>query len=310
MSLLEPPDASLSAIETLVIDGPTADLPPDANLISRFFRSAAMRRFVTNVPAVIGVFVVLLVAVLCAVGPLFVADPNSADVFNKLALPRGGHVLGTDYLGRDTLARLLDGATVSLTVAFAASILAVLLSMVIGIWAGYFGGAWDLVLSRVFDVMSTFPMILLAVLIVVALGPSLGSTIIAISIAVIPRYGRQFRILTRYCKERQYVQAAISMGYSTPRIIVRHVLPNIAIPIAVIAAGNMAPIALAEAGLSFLGAGTRPPNASLGNMISDALPYIQTSPLQALIPGVVLCMLTISFSFIGDGLRDAFDLSE
>jgi peptide/nickel transport system permease protein len=106
------------------------------------------------------------------------------------------------------------------------------------------------------------------------------------------------------------VQAAISRGYSTPRIIARHVLPNIAIPIVVIAAGNMAPIALAEAGLSFLGAGTRPPDASLGNMISDALPYVQTAPLQALIPGAVLCALTISFSFIGDGLRDAFDLSE
>ena len=316
MSLSEPlnterPTSSEgAAIEAMVAGELVNDAVPDGSRFGRFWRSAALRRFRTNVPAVIAVFVLLLAVAVCVVGQVVGADPNSADVLNKLATPRSGHLLGTDYLGRDTFARIVAGATVSLMVAVAASILTVLISMVIGICAGYFGGIWDLVLSRLFDVVSTFPMILLAVLIVVALGPSLVSTIIAISIAVIPRYGRQFRVLTRYCKERPYVQAAISRGYSTPRIIARHVLPNIAIPIVVLAAGNMAPIALAEAGLSFLGAGTRPPNASLGNMISDAMPYIQTAPLQALIPGAVLCMLTISFSFIGDGLRDAFDLSE
>jgi ABC-type dipeptide/oligopeptide/nickel transport system permease subunit len=268
----------------------------------------ARRRFLRNIPAVVGSFVILVFVIAAVIGPIFSKDPNAADVNN--AFVKTGHLLGTDDLGRDIFARLLAGARVSLEVAVCATVLALLFATVLGVICGYFGGIVDDLLSRIFDVIVTFPMILLAVLIVVALGPSLPAVIIAISIATIPRYGRQVRVLTKSCVEREYVQAVVALGYRSPRIILRHVLPNIALPVALIAAGNMGRVAVAEASLSFLGAGVQAPNASWGNMISEGEPFLQIHPGLALYPGIALCLLSISFSFVGDALRDAFDLTE
>jgi ABC-type dipeptide/oligopeptide/nickel transport system permease subunit len=268
----------------------------------------ARRRFLRNIPAVIGSVVILVFAVTAAIGPIFTKDPNAADVSN--AFVKTGHLLGTDDLGRDIFARVVAGARVSLEVAVCSTLLALFFATLLGVICGFFGGIVDDLLSRIFDVIVTFPMILLAVLIVVALGPSLPAVIVAISIAIIPRYGRQVRVLTKSCTEREYVQAVVALGYRSPRIILRHILPNIMLPVALIAAGNMGRVAVAEASLSFLGAGVQPPSASWGNMISEGEPFLQIHPGLALYPGIALCALSISFSFVGDALRDAFDLTE
>lgn len=283
---------------------------PDDESTDGWALTGSLRRFVHNPPGVAGACVVVAIGLAAAIGPSFAPDPNLADVIHKLAPPSGAHLLGTDDLGRDMLARLLAGARVALIVSIGSTAIGIAFAMVLGVAAGYFGGILDELLSRVFDVIVTFPMILLAVLIVVALGPSLTAVCIAIGFVVIPRYGRQFRVLTKACVQREYVQAVMAQGYSSVRVIARHVLPNIVLPIAVIAAGNMGRLAVAEASLSFLGAGVQPPNASWGNMISDGQQYLQTDPGVALYPGIALCILAIAFSFVGDALRDAFDLTE
>jgi peptide/nickel transport system permease protein len=290
-------------------DTATAVPPPKENVGTRAL-TGNLRRFVGNVPGVASAVVIVLMVLTAIIGPYFAPDPNMADVLNSLAPPSWAHWLGTDDLGRDVIARLLRGARVALIVSIAASALAILIAMFLGVIAGYFGGIVDDLLSRVFDVIVTFPMILLAVLIVVALGPSLIAVCIAIAAAVTPRYGRQFRVLTKSVAQREYVQAVIAQGYNPVRIIVRHVLPNIMLPIAVIAAGNMGRLAVAEASLSYLGAGVRPPDASWGNMISEGQEFLQTAPGLAVFPGIALCVLAIAFSFVGDALRDAFDLTE
>lgn len=272
--------------------------------------TGSARRFVRNVPGVLGAIVVVLIALAAAIGPSFAADPNLADVLHKLASPSSAHLFGTDDLGRDVLARTLVGGRVALEVSVLATLLGMAIAMLLGVAAGYFGGILDELLSRAFDVIVTFPMILLAVLIVVALGPSVTAVCIAISIVVVPRYGRQFRVLTKACVQREFVQAVVAQGYSSIRIIARHVVPNIILPIAVIALGNMGRLAVAEASLSYLGAGVQAPKASWGNMIADGQQYLQHSPWIALFPGGALCIMAIAFSFVGDALRDAYDLSE
>ena len=299
----------MSELQIDLGEAATAAPPPEQDAGTRALTGNA-RRFVRNVPGVVSAVVIILMGLTAIIGPFFAPDPNAADVLNALAPPSGAHWLGTDDLGRDLVARLLNGARVALIVSLAASAIAIVIAMVLGVIAGYFGGIVDDLVSRVFDVIVTFPMILLAVLIVVALGPSLTAVCIAIAAAVTPRYGRQFRVLTKSIARREYVQAVIAQGYNPVRVIARHVLPNIMLLIAVIAAGNMGRLAVAEASLSYLGAGVRAPDASWGNMISEGQEFLQTAPGLAVFPGIALCVLAIAFSFVGDALRDAFDLSE
>lgn len=271
---------------------------------------AAVRRFRRSIPAMFGLTLILVIVLASFLGGHLAQNPNAADVTTALQGPTHAHFLGTDDLGRDMLARLLAGGRASITVAVGTTVLAFFGAMVLGVVCGYFGGVVDDIFSRIFDVIVTFPMLLLAVLIVVALGKSLTATIVAISIALLPRYGRQFRVLSKYSREREYVQAALVLRYSTLRILVRHVLPNVFLPVAVLAAGYIGRLAVAEAALSFLGAGVQAPNASWGNMIAEGEPYLQYHPMLAIWPGLMLFLLSLSFSFCGDALRDAFDLSE
>jgi ABC-type dipeptide/oligopeptide/nickel transport system permease subunit len=302
----------MSELRIDVVEAPptSPDTAAEAEGTSSRALTGSARRFVHNAPGMTGAILVVLIALAGLIGPSFTGDPNLANVLDKLAPPSAAHPLGTDQLGRDLLARVLIGARVALLVSVAATALGLAIAMTLGVVAGYFGGILDEILSRAFDVIVTFPMILLGVLIVVALGPSLPAVCLAIGIAVTPRYGRQFRVLTKSVVQREYVQAGKAQGYSSLRMIARHVLPNIMLPIAVIAAGNMGRLAVAEASLSYLGAGIRPPDASWGNMISEGQQYLQTSPGLAVFPGIALCLLAIAFSFVGDALRDAFDLTE
>ena len=297
--------ASTAGVEDVAVDTAAAD-----PAVGRRALTGSARRYLHSPAGVGGAILIIAVGIAALIWPHFTPDPNIADVRNALQGSGPGHLLGTDDLGRDLLARLLAGARVALIVSVTATALAMIAAMLLGVLAGYFGGTVDDLLSRAFDVIVTFPMILLAVLIVVAIGPSLTSVSIAIAVAMVPRYGRQFRVMTIAVRQREFVQAVIAQGYSPLRVIVRHVLPNILLPVAVIALGNMGRVVVAEASLSFLGAGVQPPDASWGNMISEGTDFLQSFPQLALYPGIVLCVVSIAFSFIGDTLRDAFDLTE
>jgi peptide/nickel transport system permease protein len=276
----------------------------------RFWASDVRRRFTENKLAVAALVWLMIVILACVLGPLLADDPNRAQPLARLKPPSLDHLFGTDQLGRDLFARVLAGGRASLTTAIVATGLAILLGGLIGVVTGYRGGAVDEVLSRVFDVLTTFPTLLLGIIVVVALGPSLSSVIIALAISDIPLYGRLFRAGVLSAKSQEYVLGVRSFGMPAWRIVLHHILPNITVPILVIAAGAMGRVALSEASLSFLGAGIQPPTASWGNMMSDGQSYLQVYPWFPIIPGTILTSVTIAFSFVGDALRDAFDLRQ
>jgi peptide/nickel transport system permease protein len=280
------------------------------HFILRLSSGRVVRRILSNRAAVVAGSLLLLFLVACIVGPFFVDDPTIIHLNNRFADPSSDNILGTDHLGRDLLARLLSGGRVSFLVAIGATIAGLLPSLALGLAAGYFGGRVDEAVSRFIDVLLTIPTLLLAIIVVAVLGPSLPSLVVAIAIGDIPRYARLVRAITLEVKDREYVLSAVALGYSSFRVMLRHVLPNVYVPVIVIATGNMGRVALSEASLSFLGAGIQPPNASWGNMIAESQRFLQYSPLLAVIPGVALSAVTIGFSFLGDGLRDALDIRE
>lgn len=278
--------------------------------LARFWASDVRRRFTRNKLATISLVWLVIVILASFLGPFFTRDPNLVDVLSKFQPPSSTHLFGTDQLGRDILARVLIGGRVSLTTAFIATAVAMAVGLLIGTASGYRGGLVDDILARLFDILTTFPTLLLGIIIVVVLGPTLPSVIIAVSISYVPLYGRLFRAGAMQVKNLEYVQGVVSLGIPPVRIVVQHVLPNIIVPILVIAAGVMGRAALAEASLSFLGAGIQPPTASWGNMMSDGQSYLQVYPWFPIIPGTILTSVTIAFSFVGDALRDAFDLRQ
>jgi ABC-type dipeptide/oligopeptide/nickel transport system permease subunit len=180
----------------------------------------------------------------------------------------------------------------------------------LGVVSGYRGGFLDDAITRVFDVLLSFPTLLLGIIVMAAFGGSLFTVIAATSIATVPMVGRLARAGTIGIRPREYIQGVIALGIPTSRILLRHVLPNVIVPVLVLSTGNMGRLALAEAGLSYVGAGIQPPDASWGNMIAEGQPYLQYAWWVPVIPGTVLTLVTLAFSFVGDGLRDAFDVRE
>jgi peptide/nickel transport system permease protein len=269
-----------------------------------------VRRFLSSKPAVVSAVILILLLLAVIIGPFFTADPNVSNILDKLQGHSSAHIFGTDDFGRDIFGRALLGGRISFIVAFAATAVAVIGGGVLGIVAGYWRGPADDVISRIFDILLAFPMLLLAIIILAALGPSLTAEIIAIGVSDFPRYGRLVRALTLEAKEREYVRSAVVLGYSKKRILSRHIIPNIYSGVLVVATGNMGKVALAEAALSFLGIGIQRPQPSWGNMISEGQAFLQIAPAIALVPGIAVTVMAICFAFVGDGLRDAFDIRE
>jgi peptide/nickel transport system permease protein len=267
-------------------------------------------RFLRNGMTLISIGFLVVLVLVAVFGPLFLRDPNASDLTMRLVPPGPDALLGTDHLGRDLMARVVEGARVSILVSLVVTAASFVVAGIIGTISGYAGGWVDEALARFFDVLITFPSLLLGVIVVVAIGPSLQAVIIALAIANIPLYARQFRAGTIGIKHREYVQAVVASGMPTHLVLLRHVVPNILAPIIVIAAGSIGRISLAEASLSYLGAGIPLPNASWGNMVAEGQRFIQTAPWVAVVPGVVLTLYTIALSFIGDALRDGFDVRD
>lgn len=238
-------------------------------------------------------------------------DPN-APMLARMSLPPGGeHILGTDMLGRDVLARLAYAARVSLLVAVTAVVINVIIGTILGGVAGYFRGWIDQVLSRVADTFLSFPVLPLVIVMVALFGPSLMNVILALAVVGWPEIFRLVRGETLVVRERDFVQAAISLGGRDWRIIFRHVLPNVMAPVIVAATFGVAQAILTEAGLSFLGLGLRPPNASLGNMLLDAqsITVLESHPWLWLPPGLLIVSIVLAVNYLGDWLRARMDPS-
>jgi peptide/nickel transport system permease protein len=257
---------------------------------------------------VAGLVLITLFALAAAFAPLLApANPLKQVLSTRLKPPSSAHWLGTDQLGRDLLSRMIFGARISLLVGLVVVSLAGSLGTFVGLIAGYTGGWLDEGLMRLTDVFLAFPALILAMAISGALGPSLTNAMIAIAVVTWPIYARLVRSQVLSLREREYVEAARSLGASTPRILWQHILPNTLAPLLVQASFDMGGAILAAAGLSFIGFGTQPPTPEWGVMISEGRNYITTQPWLSLFPGLAILFTVAAFNLIGDGLRDALD---
>ena len=265
--------------------------------------------FRRNRLAVAGLAVlVTLVAAALAAPILPLPDPDATMLDARLLPPlSAGHLLGTDHLGRDLLARLLWGARLSLAVAVVATLLSAAVGSSIGIVAGYYGGWVDTVMMRGIDTLMAFPYMLLALAIVAVLGPGLMNALIAVGIVNIPFFARTVRGATVGQAGRPYVDAARLSGFSDLRILAAEVLPNVLPTIVVTIAATVGWMILETAGLSFLGLGAQPPQADLGSMLGEGRKLFIVAPHVAAVPGLAILLLVMGINLVADGVRDALD---
>ena len=256
----------------------------------------------------VGVIIVFVAFFAAVAGPsLCPYDPSAQELARRLEAPSLAHPLGLDELGRDILARLLQGARISLMVGVAVVSVSSVVGMLFGSIAGYFGGRVDDLISRVIDVLMAFPGILLAIALVAVLGPSLVNVVLALSVIGWVGYARLVRGQALRARELEFVQAARACGASSARIVLRHILPT-AIPAVVVQATlGMAGAIIAEAALSFLGLGVQPPTPSWGTMLDAGRAHLFDAPHLTIFPGLAIATLVLGFNFLGDGLRDRVD---
>lgn len=264
--------------------------------------------FLRSPLTVVGLAIITIFILAAILAPILAPFPPDKQYLTlRLKPPSAQHLLGTDQLGRDVLSRVLWGARVSLTVGLVVVISAAVFGTVVGLFAGYFGGIADDSLMRLTDVFFAFPSLILAMAVAAALGPGLNTAMIAIAVVSWPVYARLVRGQVLALREREFVQAAESVGASGIRILWRHLLPNSLSPILVQASFDLGGAILIAAGLSFIGFGAQPPLAEWGVMISDGRKYVTTQPWLPLFPGIAILLTVAAFNLIGDGLRDALD---
>jgi peptide/nickel transport system permease protein len=259
--------------------------------------------------AMAGATFLILVALISLLAPILAPhDPIETNLSQRLA-PIGtpGYLLGADDLGRDILSRLIWGGRISLVVGFGAVMVAMLLGVIVGLLAGYFGGWVDSLSMRLIDILMAFPAILLAITIVASLGPGLRNAMLAVAIVGVPYYARIVRGSVLSLREQEYVQAARVTGASNARIILRHLFPNTLAPLIVAATLDVGWFIMIAAGLSFLGLGAQPPTAEWGVMLSTGRQFIRNAPHLSILPGSAIFLVVLAINFLGDGLRDALD---
>jgi peptide/nickel transport system permease protein len=219
----------------------------------------------------------------------------------------GAHPLGTDELGRDILSRIVHGSRVTLTIAISAVVLGGIVGTLLGIVAGYYRGIVDRVLMRIVDIQLALPLMLLALLVISAVGPSTTNLVIVLALTSWLRYARIIRGQVLALREREFVLSAHAIGAGTWRIMIKHLLPNVMTPALVIGTLELARIIIMDAALSFLGLGVQPPNPSWGRMLADGRVYISTAWWIVTFPGIAILLTVLSVNFLGDWLRDYFD---
>lgn len=269
---------------------------------------AVIRRFMKRPTAVVGL-VLLVILVLAAVLAPWIApyDPYEQDLLQVNKSFSAEHLLGTDYLGRDTLSRILYGARVSLTISFLGVIIGSVVGVILGLVAGYYGGAVDSTIEYIITILLAYPGLLLALIIIAVFGSSNTNTMIAIAVFIVPSMARTVRGLALSLREQEYIQACKVAGASDLRIIATHILPNCFSQIIVNCTLSFGGAILTVSGLSYLGVGVQPPTPEWGMMISVARSTLRTFPEGILVPGVAVTLAVMAFSLVGDGLRDALD---
>ena len=276
-----------------------------------------IRRFKYNKSAVFGL-VILIVLVLSAIFADYIAPndptPSPPQLFNKLKpgfwseKAVKGMPLGTDALGRDVLSRVIYGARVSLSAGFVAVGIAMFFGIILGVIAGYYGGAVDAAVMRIVDIMFAFPALLLAIVIVAVIGQGLGKAMVAIGIVYTPQMARIIRSSVLYIKEMEYIEVQKAIGSSNWRIIFRHILPNSIAPVIVYGTLMLATAILDCAALGFLGLGAQPPTPEWGAMLSKSYSYIVSGAWwAATFPGIAILFSVLGLNLLGDGLRDILD---
>jgi peptide/nickel transport system permease protein len=255
-----------------------------------------------------GVIMLLIAFAAIFANVLQTQDPIATNAADTLARPSAAHWLGTDHLGRDIYSRILHGARVSLLVGLGTTLVASLLGGVIGLLSGYVGGKTDLVVQRVMDILQGLPLLVLALVMAAALGPSIPNVILAISIPIMPRAARVIRSSVLSIREFQYVEAARALGLTHLRIAFRHIMPNTIGPFIVLGTAQLGSAILVEATLSFLGLGVPEPYPSWGRMLSvSAAEYAQKAPWLVLFPGIAISLAVFGSNLLGDALRDTLD---
>lgn len=256
---------------------------------------------------------IVVVFVLTAVFANVIApvDPTATNARASLSPPGSAFWLGADFMGRDMYSRIVYGARVSLSVGVGATLLGGILGVAVGLMSGYIGGWFDLVTQRLMDIMQALPLLVMALAMAAALGPSLQNTIIAIAIPLVPNVARVVRSSTLSLREQPFIEAARAIGMSELRIAVRHVLPNTLAPLIVLGTAQLGSAILVEASLSFLGLGIPEPYPSWGRMLSEsAAEYVRTAPWLVIFPGLAISLTVFGTNLLGDALRDILDPRE
>lgn len=258
--------------------------------------------------AIASALVVAVIGVLALVAPAIAPyGPLEQDLANNYAGPSLAHPFGTDDLGRDIWSRILFGARISLGIAFASVGFALLVGTLVGLFSAYYGGFVDASLMRLMDVLLAFPGILLGIAVVVVLGNGVENTVIAVAVMSTPTFARLVRGSALSILERDHVAASRALGASAVRVIFGQVLPNALSPLVVASTLQLGTAILIASGLSFLGLGVQPPHPEWGAMLSKGRELVRSTPVAAFAPGFFITVLVLSFSLLGDGLRDALD---
>jgi peptide/nickel transport system permease protein len=279
---------------------------PEIKLVSQ--RQRAWRSFSRNKSAVVGLAMIIVIVLIAILAPLLAThDPLVQSTINRLQTPSGDHWLGTDDYGRDIFSRILYGTRVALLIGVLSVALGGIVGTIIGVVAGYFGGVTDAILMRVVDIMLSFPDLITGLLVMAVLGSGQTKLIIAIGFTIAPRFARIAYGPTLGLKEKEFVDAARALGQRTRIILSRHILPNIAGELVVLASLWTASAIRLEASLSFIGLGVPPPTPTWGQMIRDGTVRLADLPLMSLAPGIALLITVFAFNLVGDGLRDVLD---
>jgi|WetSurMetagenome_2_1015567.scaffolds.fasta_scaffold39923_5 peptide/nickel transport system permease protein len=290
------------ALEATMGSG-SAGMPPRVTPFRRFYRVFTSRGLV-----VFGSVIILSLIIVAIFAPLLAPyDPYKTNLAIALQTPSQEHLLGTDGAGRDTLSRVIYGSRIALMVGLIVTGIAATGGMLLGLLAGYFGGIVNMVIMRFIDALMTFPMIILAMLLMATLGTGLVNLMIALGFSMMSGYARVMCGLVYSIKENDYVLAEQAAGAGTWRIMFRHILPNCFPPFIVMITMQMGSAIMAEAGMSFIGIGIQAPLASWGSMVNDGYKYLLNNPLLSIAPGGAILLIVFAFNMVGDGLRDALD---
>lgn len=271
-----------------------------------FYKALDMIR--ENKLASISLLLIVLILIVAIFAPVFAPyDPYAQNLKERLLDISPAHILGTDELGRDILSRIIYGARISLTVGILPTFISMTIGTALGIISGYTGGKTDFFIMRLADIMLAFPSLLLAMVVMYTMGGGLVNIFIALSLVNWASTARMVRAQTLSIKEKEYVQAAKSIGVGNFTIMLRHILPNCIPALIVLFTLNIPSAILSEASLSFLGVGAMPPSASWGLMVVKAKKYMFTQPWLVLAPSIAIMIVVMAFNFLGDGLRDIMD---